>query len=140
MEQEPNTYYPGDVVRLTLEIEHLPNFRRVEAVFRGRSGREDDRQPSGMFYTEYVNVHQMSRDGTKISIVRVEIVADGDKFIPGVVYELDELRGETVGELPGKSLRGSVIAFDLSGIDKPRFRFEAEAGAGSVAVRSVRLE
>jgi hypothetical protein len=25
MEQEPNTYYPGDVVGLTLEIEHLPN-------------------------------------------------------------------------------------------------------------------
>ena len=45
MEQEPITYYPGDPIVLEVQIEHKPNFRRVEAVFRGRPGREDPTAP-----------------------------------------------------------------------------------------------
>jgi hypothetical protein len=40
VEHETITYYPGDPMVLEVQIEHKPNFRRVEAVFRGRPDRE----------------------------------------------------------------------------------------------------
>jgi hypothetical protein len=142
MEREPNTYYPGDPITLALEIEHLLNFRWVQAVFRGTMVREGVRTHHEASYStkDLSQVEDIRPDGTKVTRLTIGERASRNKLIPGTVYELDALKAETVGGLPGESKSGSIIGFDLSGHEKPRFRYEDEVGAGRVVIRSVRLD
>lgn len=140
MDQEVLTYYPGDRMVLEVEIEHKPNFRRVHALFAGRrEGGEDAQAHQGSTSTNLIIVRKMKADGTKTSAVRFEETASRNHWVPGLVYELTDLRVETAGNLPGESNTGSAVAFDMSGIEVSRLRFEGEAKSRPTKLRSARL-
>jgi len=140
MEQEIPTYYPGDRMVLEVEITHRLNFRRVEAVFIGRPAEEGAMTVRASMSMSHLSVRETKNDGTKTSVMIFEEEASGNRWVSGPVYELAELRAETVGVLPGESKYGSTISLDVGGIaDVPRFRFEDELGAGQVEFRSARL-
>ena len=137
MEQETITYYPGDPMVLEVQIEHKPNFRRVEAVFRGRPDREGVNPFSGRLVAHETQVlteeitEEMRPDGTKVSTVRFENTASRNDWAPEQTYELAELGAQTIG--------GIQVVLDISGIVKPRFRFEEEGMQLTATVRSAEL-
>ena len=137
MEQEPITYYPGDPMVLEVQIQHKPNFRRVEALFRGRPDREGVSPFSGRLVAHEAQVlteeitEEMRPDGTKVSTVRLESTASRNDWAPEHTYELAELEAQTE--------RGNQIVLDISGIVKPRFRFEEEGMQLTATVRSAEL-
>jgi hypothetical protein len=137
VEQEPITYYPGDPMVLEVQIEHKPNFRRVEALFRGRPDREGVSPLSGRLVAHETQVlteeitEEMRPDGTKVSTVRFESTASRNDWAPEQTYELAELGAQTIG--------GIQVVLDISGIVKPRFRFEEEGTQLTATVRSAEL-
>jgi hypothetical protein len=137
VEQETITYYPGDPMVLEVQIEHKPNFRRVEAVFRGRPDREGVSPLSGRLVAHETQVlteeitEEMRPDGTKVSTVRFESTASRNDWAPEQTYELAELGAQTIG--------GIQVVLDISGIVKPRFRFEEEGTQLTATVRSAEL-
>ena len=137
MEQVPITYYPGDPMVLEVQIEHKPNFRRIEAVFRGLPDREGESPFSGRLVAHEAQVlteeitEEMRPDGTKLSTVRFESTASRNDWAPEQTYELAELGAQTVG--------GMQIVLDISGIAKPRFRLEEERTQLTATVRSAEL-
>jgi hypothetical protein len=137
VEQETITYYPGDPMVLEVQIEHKPNFRRVEAVFRGRPDREGESPFSGRLVAHEAQVlteeitEEMRPDGTKLSTVRFESTASRNDWVPEQTYELVELGARTVGGMP--------VVLDISGIAKPRFRLEEEGKELTATVRSAEL-
>ena len=86
-----------------------------------------------------VGVQETWPDGTKRSTLHIMKVASRNDWAPGLVYELAEVQGQTVGPLPGESKHGSFVEFDLGGIIRPRFRFEEEAGQLHASVSSALL-
>jgi hypothetical protein len=137
VEQETITYYPGDPMVLEVQIEHKPNFRRVEAVFRGRPDREGVSPLSGRLVAHETQVlteeitEEMRPDGTKVSTVRFESTASRNDWAPEQTYELAELGAQTIG--------GIQVVLDISGIVKPRFRFEEEGTQLTATARSAEL-
>jgi hypothetical protein len=137
VEQEPITYYPGDPMVLEVQIEHKPNFRRVEAVFRGRPDREGVSPISGRLAAHENQLlpeeitEEVRPDGTKVSTVRFESTASRNDWTPEQIYELVELEAQTEG--------GNQVVLDISGIVKPRFRFEEEGTQPTATVRSAEL-
>jgi hypothetical protein len=137
VEQETITYYPGDPMVLEVQIEHKPNFRRVEAVFRGRPDREGVSSLSGRLVAHETQVlteeitEEMRPDGTKVSTVRFESTASRNDWAPEQTYELAELGAQTIG--------GIQVVLDISGIVKPRFRFEEEGTQLTATARSAEL-
>jgi hypothetical protein len=137
VEHETITYYPGDPMVLEVQIEHKPNFRRVEAVFRGRPDREGVSPFSGRLVAHETQVlseeitEEMCTDGTKVSTVRFESTASRNDWAPEQTYELAELAAQMVG--------GNQVVLDISGIVKPRFRFEEEGAQLTATVRSAEL-
>jgi hypothetical protein len=107
MEQEPITYYPGDLIRLQLVIEHDFNFREgtLKVVFKEWLDVEGATFPPRI--TLPVSdpiVEEVGDDGLRTSEVYFEAVAEhdpslpaGDQFRPGNTYEFDYLIGETAG-------------------------------------------
>jgi hypothetical protein len=142
MERAVPTYYPGDRVALRVEIEHRTNFRWVEAVFGASSAWLEDphfREHTARMRSSDVSVQEERSDGTKRSVVHFDIVANGEWLSNRVVYELSELRAETVGELAGEGTRGSGVELSIDHLQhKPRFLYEGEAG--SLTARVVEAE
>jgi hypothetical protein len=114
------TYYPGDKVRLRLEIEHLPNFKEVEAVFLGYSDIEGGLPVRQSMYARGSNIRvlETNADGLKISEVLCEEDVERRTFLPGNVYELAEVIGVTV--------KDTRVYFDPSDLQGLRFRYADE--------------
>ena len=122
------TYYPGDRMRLELEIEHTMNFRWLRAYFGERTADGSFLRPTFQIQATDFTLLEARRDGKKTSRARFEGKASGEHFLSGRIYELSELRGETVGELAGLSKQGGDFSFDASAVeDLPAFRYEEEA-------------
>lgn len=120
------TYYPGDDVRLKMEIQHVANFREVTAHLRirpDRVGAVAYHRPLG---SRGIETLQAGLDGTKTSTVEFETTHDFDEAGGGAVYELEQVTGETVG--------GRHCVFDVSKINLPRFRFSEEPYEGLAVV------
>jgi hypothetical protein len=78
-----------------------------------------------------VITEEMRTDGTKVSTVRFESTASRNDWAPEQTYELAELAAQMVG--------GNQVVLDISGIVKPRFRFEEEGAQLTATVRSAEL-
>lgn len=138
-ERQMPTYYPGDVVELEIEIKHKVNFRNVVVTFVGRRDPDDQVALRAQIDAGEVVVQETWPDGTKRSTLHIMKVASRNDWAPGLVYELAEVQGQTIGPLPGESKHGSFVEFDLGGIIRPRFRFEEEAGQLHASVSSALL-
>jgi hypothetical protein len=112
------TYYPGDRIKLNLEIEHKPNFRTITATlvispeWEGASSFTRDLNARGLTTVE------ISADGSKISTVAFECNTAAWNLEPGAVFELREVTGETFTR--------QRVVFDLAEDQAPRFYYAAE--------------
>ena len=142
MPRETPTYYPGDRIALQVDIEHRVNFRRVSAAFHASVeglGAAPEKH-SKVITTDEVAVQKTRPDGTKTSVLYFEGRADSESLLAGEEYELAELIAETVGELRGgEGMQGVRVQFEVANVDKPRFRYEGEAGQHEVSVKRAAL-
>jgi hypothetical protein len=138
-EEQVPTYFPGDVIELKIEIKHQPNFRSVVAEFVGRRISDDEQSIHVQINVGAPTVRETMPDGTKRSTLYMTRTASRNDWVPGLVYELVGLQGETVGSLPGESKKGSRVEFALSDFNRPRFRFEDEIGTDPSTVTGASL-
>jgi hypothetical protein len=127
------TYYPGDTVRLNLEIRHRPNFRTITARLAVSPEREEG---AGPFHRELTAKGQTTvetaTDGSKLSAAAFEFEIGNMSPEPGAVVELLEVTGET--------LSGERVIFDLAEVQTPRFRYAQEPREGSPVVKHASTE
>lgn len=137
MADDTVTYYPGDTVTLKIRIKHLVNFVNMEAVLRGGNPDRDD---TGSLLASLSagppRVQDVDPDGKKSSEVVFEAEATRSKFVPGLVYDLEQINGQTV--------EGKTVVLGINDLqelnEELRFRYAAEPANGTATVRDARLE
>jgi hypothetical protein len=118
VEQDAPIYVPGDQITLDIEIEHVQNFTKVYADFMRRPEREDEGPLSAAIPSRRIYLQDRNDDGSKISEVELEAIADRHTFEPGV-YELRRVRGVTV--------MAQTVEFDVDErLKELRFRYAPE--------------
>jgi len=131
MEREPITYYPGDIIRLRLEIEHKPNLRHAQVVFAEVPAMEGALRVTPALHAERSSIRRLetNADGSKTSEVVFESKVPDERHgvYLGSVYQLDRAEGVTA--------EGKQVLFDLGGLQGLRFRCVAEPAEPQGAVR-----
>jgi hypothetical protein len=127
------TYYPGDVVRLNMEIRHRPNFREITARLAVSPEREEGAEPFHRELTAQAQTTvETATDGSKLSAVAFEFDIGDMSPEPGAVLELLEVTGETHS--------GQRVTFDLAEVQTPRLRYAREPQDSSPVVKHARTE
>jgi|SRR5215218_1181758 len=126
------TYYPGDTIRLKLEIAHRPNFREITATLAISPEWEGAATFTRDLTAEGLTTEETATDGSKISAVAFEYDTADTNLEPGAVFELREVAGMTFS--------GQRVVFDLAEVQTPRIYYAEEPLDSSPVVKHASTE
>ena len=126
------TYYPGDIVRINLEVRHRPNLENATARFVVHPEREGAVAFPREVWLSGRETLEISTDGTKLSRLVFDLDTMNSNIESGAVFELREVTAETTG-------RQSMI-LDLAEVQTPRFRFALEPQDSTPVVKHASTE